>query len=118
MLADALHEAKDKLLKIKLAESSNISTDELIRYSYIISRAESISAPIDWMAGDQRRPFPTEIQMTQGLLHASNNETMLANLNQGQGNNANNKNNKNNQNSKNLLDGKLRIFSNIPRSLF
>jgi len=72
LLCDVLNEAKYRLSKIKLAEKSNISTDELVRYSYIISRAESVAAPIDWQPGDQRRPFPTEIQMNQGILPALN----------------------------------------------
>merc|ERR1711934_154893 len=68
LLADALHQAKQKLKIIKTAEASNVSTDELIRYSYIISQAGAVAAPGDWTNGDVRKPFPTELEMRCGML--------------------------------------------------
>merc|ERR1712178_386271 len=68
LLADALYQAKQKLEIIKTAQASNVSTDELIRYSYIISQAGAVAAPGDWTNGDSRRPFPTELEMRCGML--------------------------------------------------
>lgn len=68
LLADALYQAKQKLKIIKTAEASNVSTDELIRYSYIISQAGAVAAPGDWTNGDVRKPFPTELEMRCGML--------------------------------------------------
>jgi len=68
LLADTLHHAKEKLKTIRVAEAANVSTDELIRYSYIISQAGAIAAPQGWQGGDNRRPFPTELEMRCGIL--------------------------------------------------
>lgn len=64
-----LYHARNKLSVIKKSQQNQVSTDELIRYSYLIANAGTVAAPVKWQPGDARRPFPTELQMRESILH-------------------------------------------------
>lgn len=45
-----------------------MNSEDLIRYAHNISSQHSVASPYDWNVGDQRRPYPTDLQMRQSLL--------------------------------------------------
>ncbi len=69
---------------ISKANSHPIPSEELIKYAHKISAAHSVSAPYNWEIGDQRRPFPTDIEMRSGLLANYNDPNIASNLMQQQ----------------------------------
>jgi len=68
ILSTAIYQAKHKLQIISKATTHAIPSEELIRYAHKISAAHSVSAPYNWEIGDQRRPYPTDVEMRSGLL--------------------------------------------------
>ena len=52
-----------------------ISSEELIAYGHKLSMANVTSPPVDWMPGDGRRPYPTDIEMRCGSLSRLNRDT-------------------------------------------
>lgn len=80
ILATAIYQAKQKLQIISKATSHPIPSEELIRYAHKISAAHSVSAPYNWEIGDQRRPYPTDVEMRSGLLANYNDPTIASNL--------------------------------------
>ncbi|XP_076800859.1 mediator of RNA polymerase II transcription subunit 4-like [Clavelina lepadiformis] len=67
-LAAALYRAKEGLKKFDAASKESVSCESVIKYAHKISACCSIAAPLDWTAGDPRRPYPQDIQMRSGLL--------------------------------------------------
>ena len=66
--ATAIYQAKQKLVSIGKANDHPISSEELIKYSHRISASHAVAAPYNWEVGDQRRPYPTDMEMRAGLL--------------------------------------------------
>jgi mediator of RNA polymerase II transcription subunit 4 len=60
---------------IKRASNGIISSEELIVYGHKLSMANITSPPVDWMPGDSRRPYPTDIEMRCGSLSRLNRDT-------------------------------------------
>ena len=60
--------------------SHPIPSEELIKYAHKISAAHSVAAPYNWEIGDQRRPYPTDLEMRSGLLHNYNDPNVASNL--------------------------------------
>lgn len=68
LLATAIYQARQKLLSIAKANRHPISSEELIKYAHRISASNAVCAPLNWQAGDPRRPYPTDMEMRMGLL--------------------------------------------------
>ncbi|OQV13466.1 putative Mediator of RNA polymerase II transcription subunit 4 [Hypsibius exemplaris] len=68
VLASALHAARQKTDTIKAADEAQLTLDEIIRYAHRISVGFSASAPPNWLPGDPRRPYPTDLEMRAGIL--------------------------------------------------
>ncbi|KAF4517584.1 hypothetical protein B566_EDAN008573 [Ephemera danica] len=68
ILATAIFQAKQKLASITRANKRPVSSEELIKFAHRISSTNAISAPVTWMPGDPRRPYPTDIEMRHGFL--------------------------------------------------
>jgi len=68
LLSNAVHQAKQKLEHIRKANRNPVSSEELIKYAHKISASNSVSCPPGWTAGDQRRPYPSEMEMRMGWL--------------------------------------------------
>jgi mediator of RNA polymerase II transcription subunit 4 len=66
VLSSAVHQARDKLANIRRART--FPSETIIRYAHQLASAYSTMAPDNWHQGDIRRPFPTNIDMTRGLL--------------------------------------------------
>ncbi|XP_017134785.1 mediator of RNA polymerase II transcription subunit 4 [Drosophila miranda] len=79
ILSTAIFQARQKLASINQANKRPVSSEELIKYAHRISSANAVSAPLTWCIGDLRRPYPTDIEMRNGLLGKSD-----QNLNGGQ----------------------------------
>jgi mediator of RNA polymerase II transcription subunit 4 len=75
ILEQSLYEARQKLDGIKRASNGIISSEELIVYGHKLSMANITSPPVDWMPGDSRRPYPTDIEMRCGSLSRLNRDT-------------------------------------------
>ena len=88
--ATAIYQAKQKLQIISKAMAHPIPSEELIKYAHKISAAHSVAAPYNWEIGDQRRPYPTDIEMRSGLLHNYNDPNIASNLLQQQSHQMNN----------------------------
>ncbi|XP_055346962.1 mediator of RNA polymerase II transcription subunit 4-like [Paramacrobiotus metropolitanus] len=68
ILSNALHMAKQKTETVKAADEAQLTLDDIIRYAHRISVGFSAAAPANWMPGDPRRPYPTEVEMRAGVL--------------------------------------------------
>ncbi|XP_064456068.1 mediator of RNA polymerase II transcription subunit 4-like [Ornithodoros turicata] len=68
LLSTAIYQAKQKLQSIEKANARCVSSEELIKYAHRISASNAVAAPHNWQQGDQRRPYPTDIEMRQGFL--------------------------------------------------
>lgn len=68
LLANAVFQAKQKLEHIHKANKNPVSSEELIKYAHKISASNSVSCPPGWTPGDQRRPYPSEMEMRMGWL--------------------------------------------------
>ncbi|XP_030570015.1 mediator of RNA polymerase II transcription subunit 4 [Drosophila novamexicana] len=71
ILSTAIFQARQKLASINQANKRPVSSEELIKYAHRISSANAVSAPLTWCIGDLRRPYPTDIEMRNGLLGKS-----------------------------------------------
>ncbi|XP_069185077.1 mediator of RNA polymerase II transcription subunit 4 isoform X1 [Procambarus clarkii] len=67
-LSVALYQARQKLQSIARANKRPVNSEELIKYAHRISSSYSVSAPDTWQQGDQRRPYPTDLEMRAGFL--------------------------------------------------
>ncbi|XP_020849412.1 mediator of RNA polymerase II transcription subunit 4 isoform X1 [Phascolarctos cinereus] len=72
-LATAVYQAKEKLKSIDKARKGAISSEEIIKYAHRISASNAVCAPLTWVPGDPRRPYPTDLEMRSGLLGQMNN---------------------------------------------
>ncbi|KAK2573328.1 Mediator of RNA polymerase II transcription subunit 4 [Acropora cervicornis] len=68
ILSSALFQAKKKLSAVNQANKGTVSSEELIKYAHRISSSNAVEAPISWMPGDPRRPYPQDIEMRSGWL--------------------------------------------------
>jgi len=68
LLSNAVYQAKQKLDHIRKANRNPVSSEELIKYAHKISASNSVSCPPGWTPGDQRRPYPSEMEMRMGWL--------------------------------------------------
>jgi mediator of RNA polymerase II transcription subunit 4 len=68
LLSTALYQAKQKLEQITKAQERPVSSEELIRFSHRISSTNAVAAPQNWVPGDPRRPYPTDLEMRMGFL--------------------------------------------------
>ncbi|XP_058807708.1 mediator of RNA polymerase II transcription subunit 4 [Phymastichus coffea] len=68
ILATAIYQAKQKLKSIDRANKRPVHSEELIKFAHRISASNAICAPLTWQQGDQRRPYPTDIEMRRGFL--------------------------------------------------
>lgn len=68
ILSTAIFQAKQKLASIAKANENPIQSEELIKYAYRISASHAISAPLSWVQGDLRRPYPTDLETRLGFL--------------------------------------------------
>lgn len=68
ILSTAIYQANQKLQSIARANKRPVSSEELIKFAHRISASNAICAPLTWQQGDQRRPYPTDIEMRLGLL--------------------------------------------------
>ncbi|KAM8940667.1 mediator of RNA polymerase II transcription subunit 4-like [Lycaon pictus] len=73
ILATAVYQAKEKLKSIEKARKGAISSEEIIKYAYRISASNAVCAPLTWVPGDPRRPYPTDLEIRNGLLGQMNN---------------------------------------------
>ncbi|TKS66744.1 Mediator of RNA polymerase II transcription subunit 4 [Collichthys lucidus] len=68
ILATAVYQAKEKLKSIDKARK-----EEIIKYAHRISASNAVCAPLNWVPGDPRRPYPTDLEMRSGMLgHMAN----------------------------------------------
>ncbi|XP_066978666.1 mediator of RNA polymerase II transcription subunit 4 isoform X2 [Macrobrachium rosenbergii] len=67
-LSVALYQARQKLQSITKANKRPVNSEELIKYAHRISSTYSVTAPTNWQQGDQRRPYPTDLDMRAGFL--------------------------------------------------
>ncbi|XP_054643649.1 mediator of RNA polymerase II transcription subunit 4 isoform X1 [Dunckerocampus dactyliophorus] len=73
ILATAVYQAKEKLKSIERARKGSISSEEIIKYAHRISASNAVCAPLNWVPGDPRRPYPTDLEMRSGMLgHMAN----------------------------------------------
>ncbi|XP_016521568.1 mediator of RNA polymerase II transcription subunit 4 isoform X1 [Poecilia formosa] len=73
ILATAVYQAKEKLKSIEKARKGSISSEEIIKYAHRISASNAVCAPLNWVPGDPRRPYPTDLEMRSGMLgHMAN----------------------------------------------
>ena len=56
----------------------------MIKYAHKISSDHSVASPYNWEIGDQRRPYPTDLEMKSGLLANSNDANLSSLLQQQQ----------------------------------
>ncbi|KAG7219708.1 hypothetical protein INR49_018871 [Caranx melampygus] len=53
--------------------AGSISSEEIIKYAHRISASNAVCAPLNWVPGDPRRPYPTDLEMRSGMLgHMAN----------------------------------------------
>ncbi|KAG7502477.1 mediator of RNA polymerase II transcription subunit 4 [Solea senegalensis] len=73
ILATAVYQAKEKLKSIDKARKGSVSSEEIIKYAHRISASNAVCAPLNWLPGDPRRPYPTDLEMRSGILgHMAN----------------------------------------------
>lgn len=75
LLSTALYQAKEKMKSIKKAQESSVTSEEIIKYAHKISAACATAAPLNWVPGDTRRPYPQDIEMRCGWLGQLSNMT-------------------------------------------
>ncbi|KAJ1521888.1 hypothetical protein ONE63_002226 [Megalurothrips usitatus] len=68
ILATAIYQARQKLSSIAKANKRPVPSEDLIKFAHRISSSHAVCAPLTWAQGDPRRPYPTDIEMRQGLL--------------------------------------------------
>uniref|UniRef100_A0A8C4PWY4 Mediator of RNA polymerase II transcription subunit 4 n=1 Tax=Eptatretus burgeri TaxID=7764 RepID=A0A8C4PWY4_EPTBU len=68
ILATAVYQAKEKLKSIEQAKKGSVMSEELIKYAHRISASNAVAAPLAWIPGDPRRPYPTDLEMRSGTL--------------------------------------------------
>ncbi|XP_039601174.1 mediator of RNA polymerase II transcription subunit 4 [Polypterus senegalus] len=68
ILATAVYQAKEKLKSIEKARKGSVSSEEVIKYAHRISASNAVCAPLNWVPGDPRRPYPTDLEMRSGRL--------------------------------------------------
>uniref|UniRef100_A0ACB8GES3 Mediator of RNA polymerase II transcription subunit 4 n=1 Tax=Sphaerodactylus townsendi TaxID=933632 RepID=A0ACB8GES3_9SAUR len=73
ILATAVYQAKEKLKSIEKARKGSVSSEEIIKYAHRISASNAVCAPLTWVPGDPRRPYPTDLEMRSGILGQMNN---------------------------------------------
>uniref|UniRef100_A0A8C7EPN1 Mediator of RNA polymerase II transcription subunit 4 n=1 Tax=Neovison vison TaxID=452646 RepID=A0A8C7EPN1_NEOVI len=71
-LQKQLKEAEQILTCVYIVVSA-ISSEEIIKYAHRISASNAVCAPLTWVPGDPRRPYPTDLEMRSGLLGQMNN---------------------------------------------
>nr|XP_002127402.1 mediator of RNA polymerase II transcription subunit 4-like isoform X1 [Ciona intestinalis] len=76
LLGTALHQAKEKLKSFDQANKGSVMSEDIIKYAHKISASCSTAAPLNWTPGDQRRPYPQDIEMRCGWLGQINNSDM------------------------------------------
>ncbi|XP_031434255.1 mediator of RNA polymerase II transcription subunit 4 [Clupea harengus] len=81
ILATAVYQAKEKLKSIEKARKGSISSEEIIKYAHRISASNAVCAPLNWVPGDPRRPYPTDLEMRSGMLGQMNNPSNNGNVN-------------------------------------
>lgn len=74
VLSSAVHQAREKIENIRRAKY--FSSESIIRYAHQLAICYSTTAPENWQQGDIRRPYPTNIQMRQGLLARISEQTL------------------------------------------
>ncbi|KAJ6222541.1 hypothetical protein RDWZM_001086 [Blomia tropicalis] len=84
ILATGIYQAKQKLALVQKAAQHPILTEELIKFAHKISADHSVASPYNWEIGDQRRPYPTDLEMKSGLLANSNDANLSSLLQQQQ----------------------------------
>lgn len=60
--------ARQKLESINKANKKPIPSEDLIKFAHRISASFGICAPLTWVQGDLRRPYPTDIESRLGFL--------------------------------------------------
>lgn len=66
VLSSAAFQAREKLANIRKAKQ--LPSETLIRYAHQLATCYSTTAPENWQQGDIRRPYPTSVDMSRGLL--------------------------------------------------
>eukprot|EP00096_Caligus_rogercresseyi_P003149 TRINITY_DN15780_c0_g1_i1.p1 TRINITY_DN15780_c0_g1~~TRINITY_DN15780_c0_g1_i1.p1 ORF type:complete len:278 (-),score=91.02 TRINITY_DN15780_c0_g1_i1:187-1020(-) len=68
VLSTAIYQSRQKLEAIEKANSNPVQSEDLIKYAHRISASNAVSAPLNWVQGDPRRPYPTDMEMRIGCL--------------------------------------------------
>uniref|UniRef100_A0A336MKC0 Mediator of RNA polymerase II transcription subunit 4 n=1 Tax=Culicoides sonorensis TaxID=179676 RepID=A0A336MKC0_CULSO len=71
ILQTALFQARQKLDSIYKANKRPIPSEDLIKFAHRISASNAICAPLTWVQGDLRRPYPNDVEMRLGFLGKS-----------------------------------------------
>jgi len=74
VLSSAVYQAREKIENIRQAKS--FPSETIIRYAHQLATCYSTTAPENWQQGDIRRPYPTNVQMRQGLLGRISEQTL------------------------------------------
>jgi hypothetical protein len=74
VLSSGVYQAREKLENIRQAKS--FPSETVIRYAHQLATCYSTTAPENWQQGDIRRPYPTNVQMRQGLLGRISEQTL------------------------------------------
>ena len=74
VLSSAVFQAREKLANIRRAKT--FPSESLIRYAHQIATCYSTTAPENWIVGDIRRPYPTNIDMGRGILGRISEQTL------------------------------------------
>jgi len=74
VLSSAVYQAHEKLKNIH--QSKSFSSETIIRYAHELATCYSTTAPENWQQGDIRRPYPTNLQMRQGILGRISEQTL------------------------------------------
>ncbi|XP_040565677.1 mediator of RNA polymerase II transcription subunit 4 isoform X2 [Lepeophtheirus salmonis] len=64
----AIYQSRQKLEAINKANQNPVQSEDLIKYAHRISASNAVSAPLNWLQGDPRRPYPTDMEMRIGCL--------------------------------------------------
>lgn len=68
LLSTAIYQAKQKLDQMTKAQQRAVSSEELIKFAHRISATNAVAAPLNWIPGDPRRPYPTDLEIRMGYL--------------------------------------------------
>uniref|UniRef100_A0AAQ5Y538 Mediator of RNA polymerase II transcription subunit 4 n=1 Tax=Amphiprion ocellaris TaxID=80972 RepID=A0AAQ5Y538_AMPOC len=72
-LQKQLKEAEHILTNAEVVHSGFCPQKEIIKYAHRISASNAVCAPLNWVPGDPRRPYPTDLEMRSGMLgHMAN----------------------------------------------